>query len=121
MLVIVNANSYSTNFCSQNVTLAGCDPNQSRSQNQMQNTQKVRNVPDLNYELMEGAVQLSSSLDRGHLAGKLFCGRRQTADMAQDVADFAFSYEAMNKGKIGTNKLWEDIRCRLQERIESVP
>ena len=41
--------------------------------------------------------------------------------MAQDVADFAFSYEAMNKGKIGTNKLWEDIRCRLQERIESVP
>lgn len=55
MLIIVNANtnSYTTNFCSQNVTLAGCDPNQSRSQNQMQNTQKVRNVPDLNYELMK--------------------------------------------------------------------
>lgn len=70
---------------------------------------------------MEGAIQLSSSLDQGHLAGKLSCGRRQTVDMAQDVADLVFSYEAMNKGKIGTNKLWEDIRCILQEITERVP
>ena len=53
MLVIVNANTSTTNFCPQDVTLTGCDPNQSRSQNQMQNTQKVGNVPDLNYKLMK--------------------------------------------------------------------